>query len=429
MSSRKIGASISSTACARSPFLLSSLITSTCQAFLAAIVGVDIFFVISGYLIIGQVTSSVAAGKFSFYQFYARRILRILPPFFLVSLATMCAGLFGLLFGFELERLGLSGMAAATMAANVYFFFTSGYFAARATAEPFLHTWTLSVEEQFYLGAPMFIVGVAYLAARAGRRSCAPGHRDGNRACRCRWRPVSWRRRSSFPLPSTCRSPVPGSSPPVACLPCSSADGFACPNVCAPYAAWAGMALMLLAIVGFSDDTAFPGWAAVVPVLGAVLVLAAGVSHRKSMALRLLATRPAILIGLASYSWYLWHWPLLYLARTWFGSVAWIDFAAACLSLLLAFATYFALETTSRTRSALRIRLDLPLRVSCLAGSRRRSLSRDLRLPSTRIGESQVLGAAGGYRSGNRVLSSIAGRGPRAPEERPVFLGAATRHL
>ncbi len=137
-------------------------------------VGVDIFFVISGYLIIGQVTSSVAAGKFSFYQFYARRILRILPPFFLVLLATMCAGLFGLLFGFELERLGLSGMAAATMVANIYFFFTSGYFAARATAEPFLHTWTLSVEEQFYLGAPMFIVGVAYLAARAGRKLLRP---------------------------------------------------------------------------------------------------------------------------------------------------------------------------------------------------------------------------------------------------------------
>ena len=376
-------------------------------------VGVDIFFVISGFLIIGQVTSSVTAGRFSFYQFYARRILRILPPFFLVLLATMCAGLFGLLFGFELERLGLSGMAAATMVANMYFFFTSGYFAARAAAEPFLHTWTLSVEEQFYLGAPVFIVGVAYLAARARRPLLRPmaivmaiALVASLAACVVA---------TSIKLPFAFYMPITRSWEFTAggVLAVLVGGGFRLPKRASPYAAWAGMALMILAVVWFSDDTPFPGWAAGIPVLGAVLVLADGLTNPTSIPLRLLATRPAILIGHASYSWYLWHWPVLYLARTWLGDGAWIDLAAAGLSLLLAFATYFALERPlARVRHSAFVRTCAPRIV--LGGVAASLLVAVFAFAIARIGESQVAGAASAITADKGPFSDCRSKTQRA---------------
>ncbi len=306
-------------------------------------VGVDIFFVISGFLIIGQIASSIAAGRFNLLQFFARRVLRILPPFFLVLLVTLCAGGLGLLFGFELKRLGFSGMAAATMAANIYFFFNSGYFALGATAEPFLHTWTLSVEEQFYLGAPIFILAVAYFVRRRASMLAplaivmAVALVMSLATCVV----ATWLRRDfAFYMPITRSWEFTAGG----LLAVVADRGFQLSKRMAAVAAWAGMALMILAIVWFSDDTPFPGWAAGIPVLGAVLVLAGGLANRTSIPLRLLATRPATLIGLASYSWYLWHWPVLYLARARLGDGAWIDLAAAGFSLLLAFATYFAME-------------------------------------------------------------------------------------
>ena len=306
-------------------------------------VGVDIFFVISGFLIIGQLASSIAVGRFNLLQFFARRVLRILPPFFLVLLVTLCAGALGLFFGFELKRLGFSGMAAAVMAANFYYFFNSGYFGLGAAAEPFLHTWTLSVEEQFYLGAPIFILTVAYFVRRRASMlaplAIAMAVMLVISLATCIV--LTWLRRDfAFYMPITRSWEFTAGG----LLAVVANRGFQLSKRMGAVAAWAGMALMILAIVWFSDDTPFPGWAAGIPVFGAVLVLAAGLANRTSIPIRLLTTRPATLIGLASYSWYLWHWPVLYLARTRLGEAAWIDLAAAGLSLFLAFATYFAME-------------------------------------------------------------------------------------
>ena len=134
--------------------------------FRGGFVGVDVFFVISGFLITRQIVSQMLNSRFSATDFYARRILRILPPLLLVTLATLAiAPLFPLL---PQEGRDLSTSAAATAAMISNYYFTSGteYFATRSEIYPLLHTWSLGVEEQYYLLAPAFLVAVLAFALR-----------------------------------------------------------------------------------------------------------------------------------------------------------------------------------------------------------------------------------------------------------------------
>ena len=134
--------------------------------FRGGFVGVDVFFVISGFLITHQIVSQLLTGRFSASDFYARRILRILPPLLLVTVVTLAlAPLFAVLPQ-ESHDLAKSAAATAAMISNYYFSSAGDYFSPQAEINPLLHTWSLGVEEQYYLLAPAFMGGIAALAAR-----------------------------------------------------------------------------------------------------------------------------------------------------------------------------------------------------------------------------------------------------------------------
>ena len=121
--------------------------------------GVDIFFVISGYLITGSLLDDLERGQFSIVSFYWRRARRILPALIFVTLLTCIAALF-ILLPSDLHEFSLSVIAASTFWSNIYFWKTSNYFSIDAELRPLLHTWSLSVEEQYYIFAPilMFLI-------------------------------------------------------------------------------------------------------------------------------------------------------------------------------------------------------------------------------------------------------------------------------
>jgi peptidoglycan/LPS O-acetylase OafA/YrhL len=131
--------------------------------FSSGFVGVDVFFVISGYLIIGHITAALHNGSFSFADFWARRALRILPPFILVLAASTAIGSAVLVTPAEINDFGASVLYAAAMIANQFFCDQQGYFNTASDLKPLLHTWTLSVEEQFYLLVQLLAFGTAWI--------------------------------------------------------------------------------------------------------------------------------------------------------------------------------------------------------------------------------------------------------------------------
>lgn len=266
-------------------------------------VGVDVFFVLSGFLITALTHRRIAAGTFTFLGFYARRARRLLPALVAVVGATLVVG--DQLYGpIERSDLGAAGAAAALFGANLHFFATGDYFAAPVETQPLLHLWSLGVEEQFYLLAPVALVALARhprarlwgtLAAVFG--SLAAGI----------WA-THHHPRAAFYLP-VFRAWELGLGALLALHPWqpASAPGRS-------LLATAGLAAIAAATWGFDEGTPFPGWAALVPSLGALAVLAAGPDSRPG---RLLAWSPLRAIGRWSYAWYLWHWPLLAFATFW----------------------------------------------------------------------------------------------------------------
>ncbi len=308
-------------------------------------VGVDVFFVISGFLISGQIIAALEAQRFRFAEFYARRVLRILPPLFLVLLATLAAGLTGLLLPAEIQRLALSAAAAAGMVSNHYFANT-GYFAAPAEAEPLLHTWSLAVEEQFYLAAPLVLAAMLVLLLRRGRDPLRPVSLIIAASIAVGFLASALLTLSDedlafFSMPTRAWEFSAG-----ALLAYWTGRGWRLPPGWAGAATWLGVAMVLGTVAFLPANVAFPGFVAAVPVGGAVLILAGGVSRPGAAAGRLLASAPMVAVGAVSYGWYLWHWPLLFFARTAFpdrGSLA-VDLAAVAAAFVAAVLMYFWLE-------------------------------------------------------------------------------------
>jgi peptidoglycan/LPS O-acetylase OafA/YrhL len=267
-------------------------------------VGVDVFFVISGYLISGIIFAQIDAGTFSLAAFYGRRIRRIVPALVAMMLATLLAGMV-LLYPSEWQDLGKSAIAATLSASNLFFWSTANYFDAPSNTKPLLHTWSLGVEEQFYLAFPLLMV----LLAKVRR----PWFRDGVlllAAGLSFW--VSQRLLFGDPAGAFY---LPQSRVWELMVGALLASGM----VSAPSARWAREAVAgggLLAIAAAALLTRptmpFPGAAALAPCLGAgALILAGG----GSSASRLLGSRPLVFAGLISYSLYLWHWPMIVFQR------------------------------------------------------------------------------------------------------------------
>lgn len=272
--------------------------------FTGGFIGVDVFFVISGYLITKNLFMDLSGERFSLARFYDRRFRRILPALLVVLVVSVAAGYLLLLPG-DFARLGESGMFAAFGFSNFYFLWSSDYFAPAAEMQPLLHTWSLAVEEQFYLFWPilmwcvwrlrksgMFLLAVLAVIALASF------------AASVYW--VEADQSVAFFMLHTRAWELAAGAGLVFAKPIAS-------RAVGETMGWVGLALIFYAAVELTAETAFPGWNALYPCVGAALLV-----WPKSVATsahRLLSLRPAVFIGLISYSLYLWHWPVLVFFR------------------------------------------------------------------------------------------------------------------
>jgi len=269
--------------------------------FRGGFVGVDIFFVISGYLISLVIHDRVVAGDFSFGAFYERRVRRIFPAFFAaVSFTAALSYLY--LMPRSLHDFSWSLLTALLSASNFYFMVNSGYFDPPAAGQPLLQTWSLAVEEQFYLFLPVLIV----LSARMWR--------DGVRRVIAVVAVVSlivsaasvaaYPEAAFYMLHTRAWELLLGAMVSLRIVP------EIVPAWQRNLASLLGLGLIAFALLFFSPSTPFPGGAALVPCAGAALIIAAG-RNGASLVGGALALPPVRFIGLISYSLYLWHWPVV----------------------------------------------------------------------------------------------------------------------
>jgi peptidoglycan/LPS O-acetylase OafA/YrhL len=263
-------------------------------------VGVDVFFVISGFLITSIIWRERQAGRFSFVDFWARRARRILPALFVMMAATLAVGWF-LLAPKDYEELGRSVHYQVIFTSNLLFSRQHGYFDAASDIKPLLHTWSLAVEEQFYIIFPLLLTLLAsrlkhWRLALFGILLVSFGMSV--------WAVAHAPQKAFYLLHLRAWELLAGAM--LAVVPLR--DWRASPGL-AQGVSLLSMALILIAVFGFDSATPFPGAAALLPVLGVVgLIWANG--QQSTWVGRLLSSRVMVGVGLISYSWYLWHWPV-----------------------------------------------------------------------------------------------------------------------
>ncbi len=273
------------------------------ELFSGGFVGVDVFFVISGYLITSIILDELDAGKFSYLGFYERRIRRIFPALFLTIAVSLPLGLL-VLVPEHLEDFGQSVIAAALFVSNFFFYLEDGYFEGPADLHPLLHTWSLAVEEQFYLLVPLLLawlvrrrlsIPIVLLALAVLSFAFSLWQVERNPSA------------AFYLLPARFWELMLGALLAAAALPVIRS------TVWAGVLALAGLAAIALAVLRFDEATPFPGAAALLPCLGTALLIHAG--RTANPLSRLLGSEPLRRVGLLSYSLYLWHFPLMVFAR------------------------------------------------------------------------------------------------------------------
>ena len=303
-------------------------------------VGVDIFYVISGFLITGIIQREIEQGRFTFAGFYERRIRRIFPALFVVLAITLVAGFF-ILLPTDLILLGKSTIATLLFSSNIFFWRTSGYFDHNSELNPLLHTWSLAVEEQFYIGLPILLI-LVYRYVRGWLKPVLIVSAILSFAASL-WM-QGFRPAAAFYLsPFRAWELLLGSYLAVGSLPLITKSWLR------ELLAWLGLALLMASILLIKAGPEFPGWQALGPVLGTGLLIYAGGSGQTKVS-SFLSIKPLVFIGLISYSLYLWHWPIVVYAKYLnglepIGAWAWVGVA---LSIMLATATYYWVETPFR---------------------------------------------------------------------------------
>jgi peptidoglycan/LPS O-acetylase OafA/YrhL len=302
-------------------------------------VGVDIFFVISGFLISSIILHQLRENTFSIADFYARRVRRIFPALLLVMACTILFGWYVLLPD-EFVQLGKHTLAGAGFTSNFVLWSESGYFDGPGTTKPLLHLWSLGIEEQFYIVWPLILAASAQ--------------------CRARFILIS----SVIFLISMGANlwfvqdhPIAAFFSPLTRFWELMAGGVAAwlvinkVDVKLPRAAWsvAGALLLLAAFSLINTQSMFPGLWALLPVGGTFCLLLAGGGAPVN---RVLAARPLVIVGLMSYPLYLWHWPLLSYAYILLGEKpdAAVKGGLLLAALLLAALTYRFVELPIRHR-------------------------------------------------------------------------------
>jgi peptidoglycan/LPS O-acetylase OafA/YrhL len=318
-------------------------------------VGVDVFFVISGFLISGILFTQCEQGRFDLAGFYVRRIRRILPALIVVLMAVAVVGLL-VLTREDYKELQEEIGAGAFFLSNIQFWRSAGYFDAPSELKPLLHLWSLGIEEQFYLMWPplvylcwkrrfsVFAVAIAIVVLSFSLNVAL----------------ITRHAVADFYLP-TSRIWELLLGGVLAHVICFRREGQEQPRA-ANIIGWAGLLLILLAAALLHKGSPYPGWWAALPTMGTALLIWAGAGAWVNRAI--LSRRSVVYIGLISYPLYLWHWPLLsFLQITEAGSPSSaLKASAVGLSFVLAALTYHAVERPIRTSVSRRT----PVRIAAL---------------------------------------------------------------
>lgn len=295
-------------------------------------IGVDIFFVLSGFLISGHLQRELTnTGSIRFLDFYARRARRIVPAMALMLLVALGA-MFALLSPLELRARCLTAIAAALSASNLLFaHHSTDYLALDDNLDPLLHTWSLGVEEQFYLVWPLLLF-LAWRMVDAPEKRARVLFYTIAAACVVSFGLNIWLTRTSLPN-AFFQSPPRAWEFGVGALAVFSPTLRRGRSILS----LSGVGLILIASMRFTGNTHFPGWAALLPVAGTVLVLISIGGEQPVKALAPLRFGYVRWLGGISYSWYLWHWPFLVLGAACFShfTTPW-RLVAVLLSLLTA---------------------------------------------------------------------------------------------
>jgi peptidoglycan/LPS O-acetylase OafA/YrhL len=313
--------------------------------FKGGFVGVDIFFVISGYLISGIIVDAVEGRRFSYLDFYIRRIRRIFPALVVVIAATLFVGWYVLLPD-EFERLGKHLAAGAGFATNLVLWGEAGYFDVSSDTKPLLHLWSLAIEEQFYILWPL-ILGPVWRRKR------------GLLVATASIAAISF----AYNVISVVHHPVAAFYSPLARFWELMLGGILAYLVrqkgewlahFPTQRAAGGLLLIGVSVFALNREFAFPGYWALLPTVGAFLVISAGFTNWISK--YLLGNRLMVGVGLISYPLYLWHWPILVFAKIVKGGLLTPTdrIGAIAASVALAFLTYRFVEYPIRHSAALR---------------------------------------------------------------------------
>jgi peptidoglycan/LPS O-acetylase OafA/YrhL len=296
--------------------------------------GVDVFFTISGFVVANSILSDLRRDAFSFKAFYARRAKRLMPALYLMLAATF---VFSVLFCFPEDtfQLGKNILAVSTMTSNIFLSKQTGYFDTKAVDQPLLHTWSLSVEEQFYIVLPLLlfwlhkkskrwvfiglaslaVISFAYATLEAQHGSAGAYYFAQNRA-------FEFLLGVLLALFEFKRKASTGARFDLLFV--------------------AGLVIILAGVLGLSHESQFPGLGALLPCGGAILTIFAG--RRAAKAGAILSNAPAVFIGRISYPLYLWHWPIFFALRRFDLATPTTYLFAMGVAVLLSTLTYFVVE-------------------------------------------------------------------------------------
>ncbi|MFN8606421.1 MAG: acyltransferase family protein [Vulcanimicrobiota bacterium] len=277
-------------------------------------IGVDVFFVISGYLVSQVILRELDAGSFSLAAFFARRIRRLLPALLAVCVVTPLAGWF-LMLPEEYRHLGAVLVSQPLLAANFVYAqtMTFGYFGTNAENYPLLHLWSLAVEEQFYLLFPLLLMAIYPRLSRPGRTWLLALLGLLSYAWSV-WGTPRFPVSAYFLLPTRAFEILAGAL--------AGQSGWRPAPWIREAASWLAVYVLVASAWRSPDGTPFPGAIAILPTLSAAVLLWLG-AQGGSRLHRLLSVKPLVVIGLGSYSMYLWHWPVIALLRS---SLLWKPF-------------------------------------------------------------------------------------------------------
>lgn len=313
------------------------------EAIGSGFIGVDIFFVISGYLISAIILKDISHHGFSLGRFYVRRIRRLFPALALVIASSYAFGL-AMLNAEELKYLAKHVMASSAFVSNFTLWSEASYFDVSAVQKPLLHLWSLSIEEQFYLLWPWVLIAalsrqillgtVALLAAISLALSIFAATSPAFSSLSFYW-PVT--RVWEF-----------GAGTFIACIAAGKLNEIRTHEF-GRYLSPVGLALVLTGAILIKDSVAYPGAWAILPAIGAALLILGGPSSWVNKTL--LSSKVLVWVGLISYPLYLWHWPLLSLARITLGKPVPVPgiLALLFLALVLSFLTYQYVEKPTRS--------------------------------------------------------------------------------